>query len=68
MNYLQLFSKEIFIMGKEKATRLLKKHFKALYDYADMEWTSDHDRHLEQLVTGLEEIIENKRMSTHLDI
>jgi|GEM_PF-5084537 len=47
-------------MGKEKATEILKKHFKALYDYAGMEWTSDDDKDLEQLVNELEEIIEEK--------
>ncbi len=47
-------------MGKEKTTEILRKHFKSLYDYAGMEWTSDNDRDLEQFVNELEEIIEEK--------
>ena len=47
-------------MGKEKAIKILRKHFKALYDYAGMEWTSNDDEDLEQLVDELEEIIEEK--------
>ncbi|MCZ3364541.1 MULTISPECIES: hypothetical protein [Methanobacterium] len=47
-------------MGKEKAIKILRKHFKALYDYAGMEWTSDDDKELEQLVDELGEIIEEK--------
>ncbi len=47
-------------MGKEKAINILRKHFKALYDYAGMEWTSDDDKDLEQLVDELEEIIDAK--------
>ncbi|MGB9978240.1 hypothetical protein [Methanobacterium sp.] len=47
-------------MGKEKAIEILRKHFKALYDYAGMEWTDGDDEDLEQLVEELEEIIEEK--------
>lgn len=47
-------------MGKEKATEILKDHFKALYGYAGKEWTLDDDKSLEQLVNELEEIIEEK--------
>ncbi len=47
-------------MSKEKAIKILRKHFKALYDYAGMEWTSDDDKDLEQLVDELEEIIDEK--------
>ena len=47
-------------MGKEKATEILKKHFKALYGYAGKEWTSEDDKSIEQLVDELEEIIEEK--------
>jgi hypothetical protein len=47
-------------MGKEKAIEILKKHFKALYGYAGMEWTLADDESLNQLVDELEEIIEEK--------
>ncbi len=47
-------------MSKEKAIKILQKHFKALYDYAGIEWTPDDDRELEQLIDELEEIIEEK--------
>ena len=47
-------------MGKDEAIDILKKHFKALYDYAGIEWTSDKDKDLEQLVDELEEMIEEK--------
>ena len=50
----------MFIMGKEEATDILRKHFKALYDYVGIEWTSDKDQDLEQLVDELEEMIEEK--------
>lgn len=48
-------------MGKENAIYLLKKHFKALYSYVGIEWTSDDDNDLKQLVDELEEIIEEKK-------
>ncbi len=47
-------------MSKEKATDILKKHFKALYDYAGMEWTTNDDKSLEQFMDELEEIIKEK--------
>ena len=47
-------------MGKEEAIEIIRKHFKALYDYTGIEWTSNDDKDLEQLVDELEEIIEEK--------
>lgn len=47
-------------MGKEKATEILKKHFKALYGYAGKEWTVNDDRDVEQLIDELEELIKEK--------
>ena len=47
-------------MGKEEAIDILRKHFKALYGYTGIEWTSNDDKDLEQLVDELEEIIEEK--------
>lgn len=48
-------------MCKEKAAEILKKHFKALYNYTGLEWTSDSDKDLERLVDGLGEVIDEKR-------
>ena len=47
-------------MGKEQATDILRKHFKDLYDYIGIEWTSDNDKDLELLIDELEELIEEK--------
>jgi hypothetical protein len=47
-------------MGKEEAIEILRKHFKALYDYTGIEWTSNDNKYLEQLFDELEEIIEEK--------
>jgi hypothetical protein len=47
-------------MGKEEAIDILRKHFKALYDYTGIEWTSDNDNYLEELVDELQELIEEK--------
>lgn len=48
-------------MGKEETTEILKKHFKALYDYVGMEWTSDNNRDIDRLIDELEEIIEKNK-------
>lgn len=47
-------------MGEDKATEILKNHFKALHGYAGIKWTPDSDNELEQLVDELEELIEEK--------
>ncbi len=47
-------------MPQGKTIEILNDRFKALYNYAGIEWNQDDEKNLEQLIDEIEEIIKAK--------